>query len=88
MLFLADECVAATVVIQLRNAGVRADYLKAIHAAGGYQVDDIILLRRHGVNEDLVRAANPPGKEPMTVNAIIELRNRGVSAKTIAELRK
>lgn len=75
-------------IIQLRNAGIQADYFNAIHAAGGYQVDDIIQFRRFGISEDLVIAANPPGKEPMTVDAIIELRNRGVSIKTVAELRK
>ena len=51
-------------------------------------MNDIIQFRRHGISEDLVIAANPPGKKPMTVDAIIELRNRGVPTKTVAELRK
>lgn len=75
-------------VIQLRNAGVSADYFKAVQAAGTYSVEEVIQFRHRGVGIELIQAANPPDREPLSVDTIIELRNRGLSPKSVRELRQ
>lgn len=75
-------------IIQLSNAGVSTDYFLTVQAFGAYSVDDIIQFRRRGVGTELIQAANPPDREPLSAEAVIELRNRGVSPKSVSELRK
>lgn len=84
----AEAALTIDEIIQLKYAGVTADYFVAAHALGNYSVQDIIQFRRRGVNIDLIKAANPPDRKPMSVDAIIELRNRGVSPKSVRELRQ
>jgi hypothetical protein len=75
-------------IIQLRNAGVSADFFLSIQKIGGYSVDEIIQFRHRGVGIELIRAANPPDRPTLSAEAIMELKIRGVSPKSVGELRQ
>lgn len=76
-------------VILLRNAGVPPGYYKAWLAASyPFSARDVIRLRNSGVPESYAEALRVPDRRPLSVEAIIDLRNRGVSPETIRQLRE
>jgi hypothetical protein len=55
---------------------------------GSYSIEEIVMMKRRGITTSYVQAFHVQGKAPLTAKAIIDLRNRGVSADTIRELRQ
>jgi len=76
-------------IIRLHNSGINSDYAAGLKKAG-YTLDvkDIIRLHNAGVNVDYVAAMTTPNKNNLTVDQIINLRNRGVDAETVRKLRE
>ena len=83
-----DQAETPDGIIRLRRMGVSADYYNQLRTYGSYSIDDIILMRRHGIHPDLVASTQAVGKKPLTARAIIDLKNKGVSPETIRELRQ
>ena len=75
-------------IIHLRRSGVTADYYNKMRHSGSYSIDDIVLMKRRGIPTSYVQASQVQGKAPLSSQAIIDLRNRGVSTATIRELRQ
>lgn len=75
-------------IVRLRQHGVQTDYVRSLQKAQSFTVEEIIRLRNSGVPADYVVALNVEGRSPLDSGAIIELRNRGVSAETARKLRQ
>ena len=76
-------------IIRLRQFGVTTDYVKAICATrNDFTAEHIVKLRQFGVPAEYVAALNVPDRKPLDAPAIIDLRNRGVSAETARKLRE
>jgi hypothetical protein len=68
---------------------VPSDYVKTLMKNGArFNAEQIIALRNNGVPADYIAAVNLEGREPLDAKAIIELRQRGVSADTARKLRQ
>ncbi|MBA4148822.1 MAG: hypothetical protein H0X66_11970 [Verrucomicrobia bacterium] len=81
--FTVDE------IIRLRNSGVSADYIRAWRTAGStFRSEELIRLRNSGVPVDYAAVVNIPNRKPLSVDTLIKLRNRGMSAQEIRELRE
>ena len=83
-----DPSETANGIIQLRRMGVSANYYNQLRRYGSYSIDDIILMRRNGVQPAFVASTFVPDKPALSARSIIELRNRGLSEQTIRELRQ
>ena len=85
----ADKRITIEEMVRLRNAGVSPDYVKSWREAGySYGVEEIVRLRNAGVPSDYAAATIVPGRKPLSSETLIRLRNRGVSAQEIRELRE
>ena len=81
--FSADD------LVHLRNFGVQPDYVAAWRNAGfGFGAKEIAKLRSFGVPTEYASAVGIPGRKPLSSDAIIKLRQRGLSAEEIRELRE
>lgn len=81
--FSADD------LVHLRNFGVQPDYVAAWRSAGfEFGAKEIAKLRSFGVPTEYASAVGIPGRKPLSSDAIIKLRQRGLSAKEIRELRE
>ncbi|MFN7139431.1 MAG: hypothetical protein ACK4UN_08840 [Limisphaerales bacterium] len=85
----ADPSLTVEELVRLRNSGVTADYLKAWRDAGcTYRAEEIIRLRNAGVPMEYAAALQMPNRKPLTAETLIRLRNRGLTAQEIRELRE
>jgi len=76
-------------IVRLRQNGVSVDYLQGWKEIGyEFSTEEIIRLRNHGVQTDYARQANPPGRKLLDAAALIDARNRGLSAETLRKLRE
>lgn len=84
----SDHRLSIDEIIKLRNSGVPSSYLSAVKKAGySFTPDEVIRLRNHGVTEDFLAEIMQPGRKPLSVDTIVDLRSRGVSAETIRAIR-
>jgi hypothetical protein len=75
-------------IVKLRNYGVPAGFLESVKRSGySFTLDEIIKLRNYGITEEFLSDILVPGRRPLSADAIIDLRSRGVSAETIRALR-
>jgi hypothetical protein len=85
----ADPSLKPGELVRLRNSGVSADYVQAWRQAGfNCSSEDLIRLRNNGVPSDFAAAVQVKGRKPLSVDTLIRLRNRGVTAAEIRELRE
>lgn len=76
-------------IVRLRQFGVTAEYVKAVGATrNDFTAEQIVKLRQFGVPAEYVAALSVPERKPLDAQAIIDLRNRGVSAETARKLRE
>jgi hypothetical protein len=76
-------------LIKLRNYGVTPDYCLAWRKAGyDISVQDLVRLRVAGVPESYATALMIPGRSPLSVDTILKLRMRGLSAEEIRAVRE
>jgi len=76
-------------IVRLRQNGVSLDYLQGWKEIGyEFTTEEIVRLRNHGVQPDYARQANPPGRKLLDAAALIDARNRGLSAETLRKLRE
>ena len=76
-------------LVHLRNFGVQPDYVAAWRNAGfEFGAKEIAKLRNFGVPAEYASAVGIPGRKPLSADAIIKLRQRGLSAEEIRELRE
>lgn len=76
-------------ITKLKLHGVPPEYVAAILKAGyAFSVEEIIKLRQAGVPTEYVQALMVEGRAPLKAQAIVELKQRGVSAETARSLRK
>lgn len=76
-------------IIRLRNNGVPTSFIKAVKKAGyNFNIDEIIRLRNNGVSENFLQEITIPDRKPLSAEAIIHLRSRGISSDVIRELRQ
>lgn len=76
-------------IIRLRQFGVMPEYVKALAGSrGDFTAEQIIKLRNFGVPAEYVAALNLPDRKPLDADAIIDLRNRGVSVEAARKLRE
>ena len=85
----ADANFTVEEIVRLRNFGVTADYILAWREAGfPYSADELIKLRNFGVPASYAAASNIPDRKPLSAEMLIKLRQRGLSAEEIRELRE
>ena len=75
-------------IIRLHRAGIRSEDQNAMRAYGITSIDDMLRLKRHGVGADFIRAIRIDGRPPLTADAIIDLKTRGIGPQTIRALRQ
>jgi hypothetical protein len=76
-------------LVRLRNSGVTSDYAVALRQAGyDLEVSEIVRLHHAGVDASYATALVARGKENLSVDEIIRLRQRGVSVETIQKRRQ
>ncbi len=76
-------------IVRLRNNGVSAAFVKGLKDSGyDLPAAEIVRLVQSGVPIDYIRDLRQPGKPNLGVDAIIEARNRGLSAEFVNKLRK
>jgi hypothetical protein len=75
-------------LLDLRNHGIDADYVRGVRAAGyrDLHARDLIDLRNHGVNPDFLADLRRAGYDLHT-REIIDLRNHGVSPDYVRDLK-
>jgi hypothetical protein len=76
-------------LVRLRSHGVPPEYVAEWRKAGfGFKADELISLRRHGVPANYAAALNLPNRKPLSVDTILLLRQRGLSAEQVRALRE
>lgn len=76
-------------LVRFKQFGVTPEYIKGMNESGSdFNTEQIIRLRNFGVPVEYVMAVNVPGRTPLDAQAIIDLKNRGVSAETARKLRE
>jgi len=75
-------------LLDMRNHGIDAAYLRNVRAAGyrDFEARDLIDLRNHGVNPDFLRDVKHAGYE-LSTRDLIDLRNHGVDAAYVRDLK-
>ena len=74
---------------RLRQHGVTPEYARGMREAGyKFEVDELVKLRNYGVSVEYATALKVPGRANLDAAAIVELRQRGVSAETARKLRE
>jgi hypothetical protein len=85
----ADPTFSTEEVVYLRNRGVPADYVMAWRKAGyDFNAAEIAKLRNHGVPASYAAALAVPDRKPLPADTIARLRQRGLSAEEIRQLRE
>jgi hypothetical protein len=85
----ADAHLTTDDLVHLRSYGVPADYVRAWRKAGfEFDARELTRLRSHGVPVDYAASLSTPNRKPLSCDAIIRLRQRGLSAQEIRELRE
>ena len=75
-------------LIDLRNHGVKLEYIQKIRQAGyeGFTAQDYIDLRNHGVTSEFALDLKDAGYD-LRANRIVDLRNHGVNSQYLDDLR-